>query len=221
MTRLFLVRHGETDWNITGRWQGHADVPLNQIGIEQARRVAARFAADGSPIAAIYSSDLSRAFVTAEAIGQALGMQPVPVQELREIDLGRWSGHTRAEIAEFDSATLAQLDANKDVPRGGGESMAALQQRMVAVTERLARNHPDDTIILVSHGGSIRTLLMHAQHGDLATMWNIHIGNTAVSTLFWSPDGWDVGTINDTSHLEGNAVAPNLETAPPDDAQQV
>ena len=98
MTRILLARHGETDWNRIGRWQGHADPPLNEAGREQAAALAERLAGDG--IAAIYSSDLRRASATARTVGKQLGLAVVEDPALREIDVGSWSGLTRAEVAE-------------------------------------------------------------------------------------------------------------------------
>src|SRR2546428_8223790 len=89
---LILVRHGETVWNQENRWQGQADVPLSETGRAQARRLAQRLRAEGRPVRAIYASDLSRAFHTAEILGEVLGMPPLPDVGWREMDMWVWSG---------------------------------------------------------------------------------------------------------------------------------
>src|SRR6185437_6606991 len=100
MTTLLLVRHGETDWNAERRYQGHADVPLNDRGVEQARELAEQLA--GERIDAIYSSDLSRAHATAEIVGERLGVPVVTDPDLREIDVGAVEGLTFEESRSFD-----------------------------------------------------------------------------------------------------------------------
>lgn len=131
MTTVYLIRHGETDWNMQGRWQGHVDVPLNEIGYRQARLLANRLARDGVRFEAIYSSDLARAYQTAWEIGTVL---KVPVQllpALREIDTGRWSGLTTDEVRTQFPDEWEQIMQGHDLPRGGGETIAALQRRVV------------------------------------------------------------------------------------------
>jgi probable phosphoglycerate mutase len=107
---IYLIRHGETEWNLAGRWQGHADVPLNELGARQAQLVGRRLAREGARFDAIYSSDLARAFQTAWEIGAAV---KVPVQllpPLREIDLGAWSGRTYDEIKQLFPEEVAQVE---------------------------------------------------------------------------------------------------------------
>ncbi|MGB9632425.1 MAG: histidine phosphatase family protein, partial [Chloroflexaceae bacterium] len=94
--RLILVRHGETPWNVTLQYQGHANVPLNERGREQARRAATRLR--GLEVRALYASDIARAWETAEIIGAAIGQTPVPMPALREIDVGQWEGLTPEEL---------------------------------------------------------------------------------------------------------------------------
>lgn len=219
MTVFYLVRHGETDWNVEGRWQGHADVPLNTIGREQAHRLAERLRADGTRFDVMVSSDLLRAWETAEIVGTAVGTQPQAMPELREIDLGTWSGLTRAEIATRDPETLARLDAGEDLARGGAERVADLVARASAAVEHLAAQHAGQRVAVVTHGGVVRAVLQHAlPHSDT---WHTHIGNTSISILVRTRDGWDVVQINDMAHLAGSPQAPDLMSTPPDDAEQV
>ena len=145
-TTLLLVRHGETDWNLERRYQGHLDSPLNDAGRAQAGAVAEELAAE--PVDAVYSSDLGRARATAEVIAARLGL---PVQDdpgLREVDVGSWAGLTRDEVAQrFGEGTTHD-----------GESREEHRDRIVAAVRRIAARHPDGCVVLVSHGGSIRAL---------------------------------------------------------------
>ena len=149
MTELLLVRHGETDWNREGRWQGHADPPLNDAGRAQARALGKTLA--NERVDAIYTSDLRRAAETAEILGAALGRPVTSDPDLREIDVGSWSGLTRDEVAE----RYPDWDAHD------GESRDALQARVVGAVRRIARRHPGGRVLIVTHGGSIRSLERH------------------------------------------------------------
>src|SRR4051812_42061109 len=132
MTTFYLIRHGETDWNVGGRWQGHTDVPLNEAGRAQARRLAERLRAGGGRFDAIYSSDLERAWETAQIVGGALGCPLRPIVELREIDVGAWAGLTRAEVVARTPELIERLDSGEDVARGGdGERFVDLYHRVV------------------------------------------------------------------------------------------
>ena len=161
MTRILLARHGETDWNRVGRWQGHADPPLNDAGRGQAAELAERLAGDG--IAAIYSSDLRRASQTAHVVADRLGIAVVEDAGLREIDVGSWSGLTRAEVEQRFPEGYARWLAGEI--GHDGETREELAERVVGAVERIAAQHPDDTILVVTHGGAIRALRRYAD-GD-------------------------------------------------------
>lgn len=212
---LLLLRHGETEWNLSGRWQGQAaNTPLTDTGRAQAYSVARRL--QGWPIRAIYSSDLQRAFETAQIVGAALNIPPVPVAGLRESDVGQWTGLTWTEIkTRFPDQVQAML-AGEDVCRGGGESYAALQARLAAAVEPIAAQHAGDTVLLVSHGAALRSLIAHVLDASLSQMHHIAIGgNTALSVVQWEPGHWRLISYNDTAHLDaGNSQVANAEGAP-------
>ncbi len=151
MTTLLLARHGETDWNRDGRWQGWADPPLNDTGRAQARALAAEL--ESLEFDAVYSSDLKRAHETAEILAGPHGAPIVVDPGLREIDIGSWSGLTRGEIAE----------RFPDGERPDGESREQHGARVLAAVERIARAHPDGRILIVTHGGTLRTLHGHTR----------------------------------------------------------
>ncbi|WP_298815371.1 histidine phosphatase family protein [Chloroflexus sp.] len=219
MTIVYLIRHGETDWNMEGRWQGHIDVPLNEIGYRQARLLANRLARDGVQFQAIYSSDLSRAYQTAWEIGAVL---KVPVQllpALREIDTGEWSGLTTNEVRDRFPAEWEQIMQGVDLPRGGGETTAALRRRVVTAVEAMVAQHRGKTLAFVTHGGCIRALLAHAENFHDTNFGRYpHIGNTSVTVLEIGYKHWRVKTVNDMQHLEVEHL-PELVSTPPDDAE--
>jgi len=157
-TRILLARHGETEWNRVGRWQGHADQPLNETGRRQAAELAARLAGDG--ITAVYSSDLARARETADAVASRLRLDVVEDEGLREIDVGSWSGLTRAEVEQRFPEGYARWLAGEI--GHDGETREQLTARVVSAVERIAAEHPAETILVVTHGGAIRAIRRHA-----------------------------------------------------------
>lgn len=220
-TTFYLIRHGETDWNVTGRWQGHADVPLNEIGRAQARRLAQRVGAQGPRFDAIFSSDLQRAWETASTLAQAVGMAPRALPALREIDVGSWSGLTGAEVRAADGDTYARIQSGEDVARGGGERFLDLYTRVVAATEQLAAAHAGQTLALVTHGGPVRAVLLHAARDKRdINPYRIHIGNTALTVVICAGSRWELGAINDMAHLEASPQAHDMMSAPPDDTER-
>ena len=144
MTTLLLVRHGETDWNAERRWQGHADVPLNERGREQARRLADSFSEDD--VDAIYASDLARARETAEILGARLGRPVVVDPDLREIDVGSREGLTGEEVGTRP---------------WDGESHEAHRDRTLNALARIVAGHPGSTVLVVAHGGTLRRMHEH------------------------------------------------------------
>jgi broad specificity phosphatase PhoE len=146
MTTLLLARHGETDWTREGRWQGWADPPLNDTGREQARRLAEELRT--TPFDAVYSSDLRRAFETAEILAAPHDVPVLADPGLREIDIGSWSGLTKTEIEE----------RFPDRKRPDGETHEQHGARVRAAVIRIAQEHLGQRILLVAHGGTIRAI---------------------------------------------------------------
>jgi broad specificity phosphatase PhoE len=220
-TTFYLIRHGETDWNVNGRWQGHTDVALNEVGRAQARRLAERLREERRRFDAIYSSDLQRAWETACAVGAALDIEPQPLPTLREIDVGTWGGLTGAEVMARDLEVYERIKSGEDVARGGGERFLDLYTRVVAAVERLVDEHPGQTLALITHGGPVRALLLHAARDKLSPgIQRMHIGNTSISVMIGSRAGWSLGAINDMAHLAETRQAPDMMSAPPDDAER-
>jgi broad specificity phosphatase PhoE len=160
MTRVILARHGETDWNRDGIWQGHGDPPLNALGRRQSASLADRLG--DLEIDVLYSSDLRRALETAEIVAGAKGLGVVPDPELREMDVGSWTGLTRTQIEErYPGMTYHD-----------GESREAFDNRVVTALHRLAASHDGGCVIAVTHGGVIRTLQRHVLGEPLAVLGN-------------------------------------------------
>ena len=155
MTSVYLARHGQSDWNAAGRWQGHADRPLTALGLRQATELAEELA--GVPLDAVYSSDLRRARETAEAVAAPRGLTVVALRELREVDVGSWSGLNRAEAKErFPQEFRRWADGGHGWD--DGETYEHMAARVVAAVRRIAAGHPAGTLLVVSHGGPIRAL---------------------------------------------------------------
>ena len=154
-TTLILLRHGETEWNLTGRWQGQdANTLLTERGRQQAQVVARRLRS--YPIEAIYSSDLSRAFETAEIVGDMLGIEPLPEPSLRESDIGAWTGLTWEDITIQFPDQVAAMFAGQDIRRGGGETYAELHKRLQGAVDAIIARHPGQTVLVVTHGAALR-----------------------------------------------------------------
>jgi broad specificity phosphatase PhoE len=161
VTTLLLVRHGETDWNREGRWQGHSDTHLNEIGRAQAERVAGEL--DGVDV--VYSSDLARARETAEIIAGRSGLPVRLDARLRERSFGAWEGLSAAEIeAEFRDAHLRWL-AGEGPGADDAEPFDAFGRRVREALGEILERHPDETVLVVAHGGTVRVI--HALAGGL------------------------------------------------------
>ncbi len=201
--RLILVRHGETDWNVTLQYQGHAKVPLNEQGKKQARLAAQRLIPGQAT--ALYASDIVRAWETALIIGAATGISPQAMPELREIDVGQWEGLTPEELYRRypDHMREYERDPARTV-RMGGESYAQLQRRaLVALNHIQERHRADETIVAVSHGGTIRALLCHIIGLDLIYFGRMWLDNGSLTELRHDTHGWRLVRLNDAAHLEG------------------
>lgn len=154
MTTLLLVRHGETDWNRDGRWQGHSDTPLNDAGREQARRVAA----DLGGVDVIYASDLARARETAEIIAADLGLDVRTDARLRERSFGAWEGLSAPEIEEQFGDELARWRVGDGAGADDAEPFEAFARRIRDFVDEVVARHPEEAVLVVSHGGSIRVI---------------------------------------------------------------
>jgi len=166
VTTILLARHGESDWNRTKQWQGHADRPLTEQGRAQARELAARLAE--TDLDAIYASDLQRARETAEIVGAAKGVAVATDPDLREVDVGSWSGLTRAEAEErYPDAYARWLQGGEGWD--DGETYEQLRRRVVGAVTRIADANDGGRVLVIAHGGSIRAIHAAALGVDVHT----------------------------------------------------
>lgn len=207
ITRLFLVRHGETEWNKLGRYQGCRDIELSDKGIVQAQYLSKRFNGDFD---CIYTSPLKRAAKTAEIIDINKKCNPVPVNDLKEIDFGQWEGLTREEIltkfpCEFNTWKSDRLEA----PLCGGDlSIKKASIRAKDAINEIVNNHKGEKIIIVAHGGIIKAGLIGIFGWDMTMYQKTILGNTSICEIDFYDDLTPIIiTLNDTSHLPQDYAA--------------
>lgn len=204
-TRIIAIRHGETTWNVDTRIQGRLDIPLNSTGRAQAARMA--LALKEEPIAAVYASDLVRAWETASYLGRAHGLPVQAETGLRERGFGDFEGKTFAEIeALLPEQSMRWRKRDPEFAPAGGESLLELNRRVVEAAERLAARHPGELIALVGHGGVMDVLYRAATRLHIQAPRTWTLGNAAINRLLWTPQGFSLVGWADTQHLEGQAL---------------
>lgn len=204
-TRIIAIRHGETAWNVDTRIQGHLDIPLSANGRWQAERLAD--ALKDAAISAIYASDLTRAWETAQYIGQAQGLQVTKEIGLRERDFGDFEGKTFAEIEVLlPDQSIRWRKRDPHFYPAGGESLVALRARVLEAAERLAAQHPGEQIALVGHGGVMDVLYRAATRLDIQAPRTWALGNAAINRLLWTPEGFTLVGWADTLHLDDDVL---------------
>ncbi|MBI1278014.1 MAG: alpha-ribazole phosphatase [Anaerolineaceae bacterium] len=197
--RILLIRHGQTDWNIEGRWQGSLPVGLNDVGREQAKALASYLSE--RKIGSIYCSDLPRALDTALAISDVVGITPQIDTRLREFNLGVFQGLTREQIKERYPQEHQDFEADYwNFAVTNGESRRALQSRAYEAFQDIVSRAVGPEVAIVSHGGTIRMLLLRLFDGA-PQLNHFHVENTSMTTLIPEDDHW---------HLDELAVIPHL-----------
>ena len=200
MTKIILVRHGQTKWNLMGRYQGQSDIELSETGMLQAETLANNFPA--AEISAVYSSDLQRAYKTASYIADTFGLNVVAKSGLRELAFGQWEGLTYKEIEAQWPEMLADFFTHPDkavIP--AGETFATLQQRGVAAIQEIVKNHPGQNVVVAAHGAIIRTILAETLHMPLRYIWSLRQDNTAVNIIRYDEEQRMIELLNSTAHL--------------------
>ncbi len=200
MTRLYLVRHGETTWNDEQRFQGHIDVPLNARGWRDAERLATRFADER--VDAIYTSDLRRAFDTAEVIARELRKTKICEPRLREANMGELQGMVYADVRArwFSDVPTMPCYFVDDAPPGV-ECLRALQTRLLEAVNDLVVRHANETILIVNHGAGLRVLFCAWLNMPLEDYWKLQFDSASVSQVVLTERGAVVALLNDTAHL--------------------
>ncbi len=201
MTQILLIRHGESTWNLTGRYQGRIDTELSDRGQEQAKRLAEHLKI--LPIQAIYSSPLRRAFHTALAVALDHGLDVVTEDDLTEIDHGTWNGLLREEVEKRFGPLLQQwLQTPAQVTMPEGEGLEDVGRRAWSVLEKLAGRHPGNLVAVCSHDAVIKTLIATALGLDLDRFWSLRLDNASVSLIEMDDTPARLIYFNDTCHLE-------------------
>jgi len=199
-TRLLLARHGRTAANALGHFQGHGGAELDEVGRDEAARLARRLS--HSRATRIVASDLARARQTAGFVADALGLTLTTDRRLREVDVGAWGGLTADEVEKKFPEEHAAWRAGVDIARGGGETYEAAGKRLRGVIEELARAAPGETTIVVSHGAALQALgrLLLGLSATARVFWGLR--NTGLCEVVAEPHGMVLRSWNDIGHLE-------------------
>lgn len=201
-TRIHFIRHGITDWNIEGRYQGSTDIELSETGIEQAKRLGKRF--KNIDLDVIYASPLKRAYRTAEEVANATN-KPIIKQDLfREINFGEWEGHNNKELAEkFGEAFQTFIKDPMTAPMPGEGSFQIAMERGLKGVNEIIEKHRGETVAIVSHGALLRVIMIGLMEFDNSMYFKTWLDNTSISTVdIYSNDRKVLLTLNDKAHLE-------------------
>jgi broad specificity phosphatase PhoE len=185
MVEMWLIRHGQTDWNLARKYQGQADIPLNQTGIEQAEKLAQTLEKGFFDI--VYSSDLIRAQKTAQIIADRLDLEVIIDRRLREIHQGVWEGLSLDEVKEKYAEDFERGARDPETTRApGGESVAEVAARMALAANEIRENNPEKKILLVSHGLAVSTLYCQANDISLSKVYEYIPDNAVPLVINWN-----------------------------------
>ena len=201
-TEVTLIRHGETEWNLSGRWQGHADSPLSERGVAQAEALGVRM--KSADFDFFYSSDLERAMHTSRLVGASSGWEAIPREELRERDLGVLEGLTTEEMLECEPEVYRSFrnDGPEYVPPGG-ESFKQFYERCANAVEQISSAHKGSKIGVVAHGGVLGAFFRYAMNIPLEAERNYVLLNCSLNRFEKKETGWSLLSWGDVAHLEG------------------
>jgi broad specificity phosphatase PhoE len=198
---LILVRHGAVGSSESQPYWGQADIPLNIVGLQQVEKLVKHF--QNLKFHGIYSSDLWRAVQTAEPLARIRGLTLQTTTALRELHFGEWTGLTYQKLLEEDPEIYGRwLRRPLQVRPPKGENLKELKNRVLAWFYPVLRtHHPDETILLVGHSGSLKIILFEALSLDLASFWRVELSPASISRLTYYENTFVVHTLNDTCHL--------------------
>ncbi|HNR97289.1 MAG TPA: histidine phosphatase family protein [Anaerolineae bacterium] len=201
MTRIILIRHGQTTWNAEERIRGQVEVPLDSVGISQAQATAARVAREWQP-AAVYCSPLQRAVQTAQFIADRVGLDAQVVPELNDMDFGVWQGLTYREVrANWPELARQWMEEPERVSFPGGETLDMVRERGMAALQRIIERHPDQQVVVVGHTVLNRVLLCGVLGLTNAAHWRIGQDTCAVNVIDWQKGTYYLQSLNDICHL--------------------
>lgn len=200
MNRLYIVRHGETVWNTLKKTQGMLDSALTQKGIKQANKLANRLLDE--EIDYIYASDLSRAYDTAKIIAKKLNLEVKTDKNLREMNYGDWQGLTKEELEKkYPEKLTIWRSKPHTITIDGAESLIQVQERTLEVVNRLKKIHKNKNVLLVSHGSSIKSLILGILGVDLSHYRKLAQDNTAINIIEFRDYTPVITLLNDINHL--------------------
>lgn len=200
MSRLLMVRHGDTELNSAERLWGRTDVKLDALGLKQAERLRERLAEE--KIDVIYSSNLQRALVTAEIIAAKHQLKVITCTELREVDFGELEGLTINEVDQrYPEVTELRMKRSLEMKYPGGDSFLEFSQRVSKFLRRLEHHTTGETVLIVAHSGVLRILLCRLLDMDLRHRWQLHVDLASLSVLETNQRGAILKSLNDVCHL--------------------
>jgi probable phosphoglycerate mutase len=200
-TIITLIRHGETEWNLSGRWQGHADSPLSSRGVDQAKALGERIKSEKFDF--YYSSDLGRALHTSKLIGEPSGMVAQPYSGLRERDLGVLEGLNTHEMEEAQPEVYTSFrNDGPDFQVPGGESFRQFYERCTASIEEIANKHKGSKIAVVTHGGVLGAVFRYVLNLSLESERNFVLLNCSLNRIEKKEEGWNLVSWGDVAHLK-------------------
>jgi phosphoserine phosphatase len=201
MTRVYLVRHGTTEWNKEEIFRGRLDCKLNETGQAEARALAEYFT--DIPLQAIYSSPLSRAMETAQAVAQAKALPVVSLPEFIDMDFGEWQGLPLREVREkYSDLYRLWRERPEAVHFPGGENLAQVRARAWEGLQKVLRENPDKTALILSHRVVTKVLICAVLGLDDSHFWQIKQDTTAVNRIEHNRGAFVASLINDTCHLK-------------------
>ena len=204
MTTIILTRHGHVDWHAPERFRGHADLPLTDSGMEEARAASRRIGATWR-VTAVYTSPLSRSRHTAQIIAEPFSLDAQPMDALTDIHYGEWQGLTPDEARARWPDKLALWYRRSDlVAIPGGESLQDLLARVARALRAVVERHSDETVVLVGHDSVNRVILLHALELPLSRYWLLAQTPCAINEMIATEDGFLVRSVNDACHLDAS-----------------
>jgi len=200
LAKLLLVRHGVTEFNDTRRFMGHSDIDMSDAGHKQVEKLRDRLA--NEKIDAVYSSDLRRALETAEIVLAGRELDIVGCPELRECNYGSCEGLTFQEInSHYPDVAQKCINFTLKLEFPEGESFEEFIERSSSFLEKLDKHEPSETILIASHNGPLRVLVLRLLGVDMEHWWQIRIDTASLSIVDTYPRGAILSVLNDTSHL--------------------
>lgn len=201
LTRAILIRHGQTVWNKGDRFRGQIDLDLDDVGLMQAQAIASRVG--HWPVSHLFSSPLKRAWQTAQAVADLMGLQTQQLDGLNDINYGQWQGRTPAEVAAEQPALYHQWRTQPNlVIFPEGESLDQIRIRATTALEDLLAKYPGETMVVVSHKVVCKLLVLHVLGLDTSHFWNVEQDNGAINILEVRNNMLVAALVNDTCHLK-------------------